>query len=204
MNNLKQIRMLTTNFPVFQGLKGIPLGLLLSILSMWASAQTGPAKDIVFPLGCSLVFICLYCIVHQFYNRIFGTVVRTNKQKIIEGMRGLVGGVIALLAFWVDVSLKPSCSVLGLVFASALLVDYVSVTRQTKERLLLFYPAAALFMILLSVLPIFGINWWNPLGIKALMYGVCTVVGLLFIVLGVLMHISLEKLLLGTVELSHE
>lgn len=204
MNNLKQIRMLTTNFPVFQGLKGIPLGLLLSILSMWASAQTGPAKDIVFPLGCSLVFICLYCIVHQFYNRIFGTVVRTNKQKIMEGMRGLVGGVIALLAFWVDVSLKPSFSVLGLVFASALLVDYVSVTRQTKEWLLLFYPAAALFMILLSVLPIFGINWWNPLGIKALMYGVCTVVGLLFIVLGVLMHISLEKLLLGTVELSHE
>ena len=204
MNNLKQIRMLTTNFPVFQGLKGIPLGLLLSILSMWASAQTGPAKDIVFPLGCSLVFICLYCIVHQFYNRIFGTVVRTNKQKIMEGIRGLVGGVIALSAFWVDVSLKPSFSVLGLVFASSILVDYVCITRQAKERLLLFYPAAALFLILLSVLPIFGIDWWNPLGIKALLLGVCTVAGLIIVVLGVLMHISLENLLLDTMELNHE
>ena len=204
MNNLKQIRMLTTNFSTFQGLKGVPLGLLLSVISLWASAQTGPANDILFPLGCSLLFIYLYWVVHQFYVRIFGTVTLTNKQKIIAGIRDSVIGAAALAAFWVDVSLETSFSVLGLVFASALLVDYVRIARQTKEGLLLFYPAAALLMLLLSVLPALGINWWNLLGIKALILGICIVAGLLFTVLGVLVHISLENLLLHPMELNHE
>jgi len=181
----------------------VPLGLLLSILSLWSSAQTGPAKSILFPLSCSLVFVYLYWVVHRFYIRIFGTVMLTNKQKMIEGVRGLIIGAVALAAFWIDVSLQPTFSVLGLVFAGSFLAEYVRITRQTNERLLLFYPAAALFLMLLSVLPTFGINWWNPLGIKALILGVCTVAELLIAVLGVLVHISLENLLLHTMEPNH-
>ncbi|MEN8172170.1 MAG: hypothetical protein ABFS03_04745 [Chloroflexota bacterium] len=204
MSNIQQVRTLTTNFSTYQGLKGVPLGLLLSIISLWASAQTGPAKSILFPLSCSLVFIYLYWVVHRFYMRIFGTVMLTRKQKMVEVLRGFVLGTAALAAFWIDVSLQPAFSMLGLVFAGSFLLEYLRIHQQSKERLLLFYPAAALFLILLSVLPIMGINWWNPLGIKALIIGICTVAGLLIAVLGVLVHISLENILQQPMELNHE
>lgn len=204
MKNPQQIRMLTINFSVFQGLKQVPLGLLLFVISLWSSAQSGLAKDILFPVGCSLVFFYLYWLVHQFYTQIFGTVILTNKQRLFEWIRGIIGAIAALVAFWVDVSQKLSFSLLGLVFASAFLVEYMRITRQVKERILLFYPAAALLLILLSVLPFLGINWWNPLGIKALLLGVCTVAGVLFTVLGIITHISLEISLMQAVEQKHE
>ena len=204
MKNPQQIRMLTTNFSVFQGLKQVPLGLLLLVISLWSSAQSGPAKSILFPVGCSLVFFYLYWLVQQFYTQIFGTVVLTNKQRLFEGIRGFIGAIAGLAAFWVDVSLKPSFSLIGLVFASAFLLEYIRITRQVKERILLFYPASALLLILLSVLPFLGINWWNPLGIKALLLGVCTIAGLLLAVTGIITHISLENLLMQVMEQKHE
>ncbi len=204
MKNPQQIRMLTINFSVFQGLKLVPLGLLLLVISLWSSAQSGPAKNILFPVGCSLVFFYLYWLVQQFYSQIFGTVTLTNKQRLYEGIRGIIGATAGLAAFWVDTSLQSTFSLLGLVFAGAFLAEYMRITRQVKERILLFYPAATLLLILLSVLPFLGINWWNPLGIKALLLGVCTVAGLLFAVTGIITHISLENLLMQMVGQKHE
>ena len=204
MNNLKHVRMLTSNFSAYQGLKGVPLGLLLLVISLWASAKTGPAPALFFPVGISIVFIYLFWVVDQYYNRVFGMVVLTKKQKIINGTRDALIGTGALIAFWVDVSKTPSFSMLGFIFAGAIVFDYVRISRHTNERLLLFYPISALLMIALSLLPVFGINWWIPLGIKALILGVCAAAGLVFSVLGILVHISFENLLLHTTEVSGE
>ena len=204
MSNLKQVRRLTTNFSMYQGLKGIPLGLLLLIISLWASAKTGPAPALLFPVGSSILFVYLYWIVNQFYNRVYGVVIPENRQKIITHICEAVIGVGALIAFWADVTISPAFSTLGLVFASALLVDYVRVARKTEERLLLFYPLAVLLMTTLSLLPVFDINWWAPLGIKALIYAICATAGLMFTVLGLIVHISFENLLLHIEEVNGE
>lgn len=204
MSNLKQVRTLTTNFSMYQGLKGVPFGLLLLIISLWASAQAEPAPSLFFPVGISIVFFYLYWIVNQFYNRVYGVVIPENKQKIITRICEVVIGVGALIAFWVDVSISPAFSTLGLVFASALLVDYVRVAPKTEERLLLFYPFAILLMTVLSLLPVFDINWWAPLGIKALIFAICASAGLMFAVLGVIVHISFEYLLLRIEDSSSE
>jgi hypothetical protein len=189
---------------MYQGLKGIPFGLLLLIISLWASAKTEPAPMLFFPVGTSIVFVYLYWIVNQFYNRVYGVVIPENKQKIITHIGEVVIGVGALIAFWVDISISPTFSTLGLVFASALLVDYVRVAPKTEERLLLFYPIAALLMTTLSLLPVFDINWWTPLGLKALIFAICATAGLMFAVLGVIVHISFENLLLHMEEASDE
>jgi hypothetical protein len=204
MNKLEQVRTLTANFSTYQGLKGIPLGLLLLIVSLWANAQTGLAPVLYFPMGISVIFVYLYWIVNQFYNRVYGVVVPENKQKIISYIREAVIGVGALTAFWVDVSISPVFSTLGLVFASALLVDYVRVVWKTEERLLLFYPIAAFLMLALSLVPVLDINWWAPLGIKALILAICATAGLMFTILGVITHISLENLLLNMEGISGE
>jgi DNA-binding transcriptional ArsR family regulator len=199
MINLNQVHSLTTNFSSYQGLKGIPLGLLLMILSLWASAQAGPGPALYFPVGISIVFVYLYWIVNRFYARVYGVVVPDNNQKIISRVREISLGIGALLAFWVDVSFSPAFSTLGLVFASALLVDYSRVAGKSGDRLLLFYPIAALLITILSLIPVLNVNWWEPLGIKALLLAVCATAGLLFIILGVITHISFENLLLSNV-----
>ena len=196
MSNIKQVHRLTINFSMYQGLKGIPLGLLLLIISLWANAQTGPAPNLFFPVSISVIFVYLYWIVNQFYNRVYGVVVPENKQKINRHIQEAVIGVGALIAFWVDVSVSPAFSTLGLIFASALLVDYVRVARKTEDRLLLFYPIAAFLMTALSLVPVFDVNWWAPLGFKALILAICSAAGLMFVVLGVITHISFEYLLL--------
>lgn len=204
MNNLNRAHSLATNFSAYQGLKGIPLGLLLMLISFWASAQTAPGPALYFPVGITILFGYLYWLVNQFYTRVFGVVVPDNKLKIISRVGEISLGISALIAFWADVTYSPAFSILGLIFAGALLFDYRRVAGKSKDHLLLFYPIAALLMTVLSLIPMFNINWWEPLGIKALLYAVCATAGLLFVILGVVMHISFEKLLWNIEETSGE
>lgn len=196
MDNLKQIHALTENFSSFQGLKGIPLGLLLMVLSIWASAQTGPGPALYFPVGISVVLIYLYWSVTRFYAQVFGTVVPNHRQKLVNSSVEIGIAAVALLSFWADTSFSHAFSTLGLVFAIAMLVDYRRVAGRSKDTFLLFYPAAALLMVSLSIAPLFDLNWWEPLGIKALLLGICAAAGMCFIILGVITHISFEAQLM--------
>jgi hypothetical protein len=204
MHKLDHVQSLTTNFSFFQGLKGIPLGLLLMVLSVWASAQTGPGPALLFPIGSVVVLLGLYWIVCQFYQRVFGIVVQAKRRKTASYFREGFMGVAALVAFWIDTSLSISISVLGLIFAGAMLVDYGRVPEKTGNRLLWFYPASALLMLVLSLIPCFDLYWWETLGFKALMYGITTAAGMLFIILGVVAHIALENVFLEIEEAGGE
>jgi hypothetical protein len=173
-------------------------------ISLWASAQREPSPALYFPVSITIVFVYLYWIVNQYYTRVYGVVIPDNKQKVISRVGEISLGIAALIAFCVDVFFSPSFSTLGLVFASAMLVDFRHVAGKSGDRLLLFYPFASLLIAALSLTPVFDINWWEPLGIKALLQAVCTTAGLLFIILGVITHISLENLLLHIEETSGE
>jgi hypothetical protein len=100
-----------------------------------------------------------------------------------------------LVAFWIDVTIEPSFSLIGLVFAGDFIVEYFRITRYGKFRILRFYIFAMLVLFLLSILPIFGINWWKPIGIKHLLLGVTTVSGILSIITGLNLHKVLVNLL---------
>jgi hypothetical protein len=194
MQKQSHVRSLTTNFSFFQGLKGIPLGLLLMVLSIWASAQTAPGPALFFPIGSVVVLLGLYWIVYRFYQQVFGVVVQAKRRKTASTIREGLIGAAALAAFWIDTSLSISISVLGLIFAGAMLVDYGRVPGKTGNRLLWFYPAGALLMLSLSLIPFFNLTWWETLGFKALLYGITAAAGMLFIILGVATHIALENL----------
>ncbi|MDH5605439.1 MAG: hypothetical protein OEY93_00995 [Anaerolineae bacterium] len=204
MDNPQPVRTITTNFSGLQGLKQVPLGLMLSVISLWASAQTGPAKDIIFPVGCAILFFYIYQVVNNFYKRAFGTVIPTFKQRLLEAARVLVGAAAALTAFYVDVAIMPSISMVGLVFGVAILAEYFRISRKTNNNEMKYYPAAALFIFVLSSAPILGFNWWDPMGFKALILGICTVAGIAFTIIGMLTHISLENLLFLTGEMTNE
>jgi hypothetical protein len=204
MKDLNHVRMITTNFSTLQGLKMVPLGLLLLVISLWANAHHGTARDFLFPGGCVVAAFFIYWLVNRFYTQNYGIVLPTLKQRMREWILMLIGAVAGLAAFWFDVSIKSPVSLLGVVIAGAILADYVRIAWQVKGRALIYYPAAALLMILLSFLPIFGINWWKPIGIKALLLGVTIVTGLLFIIFGVLGHISLVNWLPPTAEVNNE
>ena len=204
MNTYKEIYMLTTRFSAYHGLKGIPVGLLLLVISLWANAQSGPSPSLFFPLSICILFAYLYWIVNRFYDRVFGVVIPEQRQKRIVCIYGAVSGIGALITFWVDVSLSPTFSVLCLFFSCLMLSDYLRLARQRGERLLYLYPAVALLMAVVSLLPLLGIEWWTLLGFKVPVLAVCAVFGLLISILGLIVHISFENLLLHVKETDGE
>ena len=194
MKDLNQVRMITANFSTFQGLKAVPIGLMLLVITLWANFQSGPApRELYFPGGCVVVGSFLYWRVSRFYTRTYGSVSPTRNQRRGEWIRGFICGAAGLAAFWLDVSLNPSLSLLGLVFAGSILAEYVRLTWKVKGTILRYFPVFILLLILLSVLPVLGLQWWEAVGIISLLYGVCIVAGLAIIVIGVIAHIMLEN-----------
>jgi hypothetical protein len=194
MKDLNQVRMITANFSTIQGLKMVPIGLMLLVITLWANFQSGPApRELYFPGGCIVVGSFFYWMVSRFYARTYGSVSPTRNQRRGEWIRGIICGAGGLAAFWLDVSLKPSFSLIGLVFAGSILAEYVRLTWKVKNPILRYYPVSILLLILLSVLPVLGLAWWETVGINSLMFGVCIVAGLVFIVLGVIAHLTLAN-----------
>jgi len=195
MKTPAHLRSLTANFSAYQGLKGIPVGLLLMLVSLWASAQSGPGPALYFPAAAALVLGWLYWITTRFYARVFGVVVPDRRQRIRNLTIEAALGICALAAFWIDTSLSLPLSALGVVFTAAILADYRRVAGSSTGALLWAYPAAALVMACLGLAPLLALNWWAPLGLKALLYAICAAAGLFFIILGLVTHISFATLL---------
>ena len=202
MKDLRQVRIITANFSMLQGLKMVPLGLLLMVVTLWANAQHGPARDFTLPGGCMVAAFFLYWLVAHYYSRTYGTVQPTLAQRRSEWFRGVVGGIVGLACFLADVNLKPPFSLIGLLFAGTIIAEYFRLTWKMKTILPLFYfnLAAALALALLSLLPAVGVVWWKPAGIRSLLLGVTTAAGILFVISGVMGHISLVQWLRPTGE----
>jgi hypothetical protein len=206
MKDLSTVRMVTTNFSTLQGLKMVPFGSLLLVVSLWANAQTGPARDFLYPGTCIVLAFFLYLLIVRYYNLTFGSVSPTHRQRSGEVIRSLVGGVVGLGAFLVDVYLRPPFSTLGVILAGVIGAEYIRLTWKMKWVAWLFYPNLAAFLLLvgLSLMPVFGVTWWKPVGIKALMLGVTTITGFLFILIGILDHFLLAQWLSPLHEVNHE
>jgi hypothetical protein len=140
-------------------------------------------------------------LIDRFYLHTFGRVQRTPESRHLEWLFSIIGGVLALGAFWLDVSFKLPVSLLGLVFAAGLLADYVRITWLVKGRFLLYYPLGAVLMAGLSILQWLGIpHWWLAFGIKHQLLGIAMAIGIFTMIAGIWGHLFLARTLPARME----
>ncbi len=205
MNELDRIRLITVNFSTLQGLKMVPLGLLLTVISVWANYGTGTwRRAVIFPGTCVVVAFFLYLIASWYYARFYGTVRPTAAMRRSQVIRGLLGGLVGLLAFLADITYKLPISFIGLVFGLASLVENIWIARQTGVRIEAVSFGVAALLAVLSLLPLAGVDWWRPLGMRSLLFGICVITGVLFIAQGIWEHTRLVRLLPVSGEANHE
>lgn len=196
MQDSNEIRFVATNYSNLQGLRTIPLGLCLILVCLWANSLQYPIQDYWAPAAYMAGALLLFWVIDRYYLRSFGRVLRTPESSRLEVLVSVVSGILALGAFWLDTSFKLSVSLLGLVFAAGLLVDYVRITWLVKGRFLLYYPLGAILLAGVSVLPLLGAaHWWQACGLKSQMIGIAIAIGLFSIIAGVWGHLFLLRTL---------
>jgi hypothetical protein len=195
MVDIKQIRFVATNYYNLQGLRAVPLGLCLLLVSLWANALQYPARDFLVPVASMVVSAILLFAIDRYYLRAFGRVRRTPESLRLEWMIGVVGGILALGAFWLDTTARLPVSLLGAVFAAGLLADYIRMTWLVKGRSLLYYPLGAILMAGVSLLPLIVPEWWHAVGLRSQMIGIAILIGIFCMLAGVWGHIYLVRTL---------
>ena len=186
MNEMERAQYITRNFQALQGLKLLPFGLFMLLMSTrdlgWP--WLGEAGDCTYTLPMFLVCIILYMVIDRYYKRRFGSV--QQKDASTQWLLGIamMGAFFGLLIF--EVAVKPPFSLIFLLI-SALLI-YAGIRTQRW-----YYWAIGVVLIALNLLPVilsltredlisgmFGF-WWN----FALGLGWC--------VIGLLDHIRLVR-----------
>jgi hypothetical protein len=197
MSDLQKTRFLAANYANLQALHAVPLGLFLLIVVVWANAQTGPASELGLPLIAAVVVFFIIRWIRGYYRARFGVVESPPAQKRLELVLGLLGGAVALAAFFADTGLDLPFSCIGLVFAAAFVVEYWRMHRAAPGRYLLPNTIAfTVLMVLLSLLPLFGLaGWWGWLGLHSQLLGVLAAAGLVIAVAGLLGHWCFIRLL---------
>ncbi|RPI93694.1 MAG: hypothetical protein EHM40_09050 [Chloroflexi bacterium] len=205
MNNVKQIRFIATNFYNLQGLRAVPLGLCLLLVTLWANRLQGPARDFFVPVLGLIGSLLLLFAVDRYYLHAFGRVQRTAESRRLEWLISVVGGILALCAFWLDITFKLPVSLLGLVFAAGLVADYIRITWLVKGHYLLYYPLGGFLMAGVSILQLLGVpNWWQIFGLKSQLLGITIVIGIFTMIAGIWGHIFLARTLPSRMEIDND
>ncbi len=187
MNSVKQTRFFAQNYPQLQGLRAVPLGLCLLIVTLWANLQNGPASDLTFPITASLICLAAYILIDQYYNRVYGKVKRTISHA--EFLLQVIAGVLALAAFIIDTSNKTNFSFLSLVFAAVFAFSGFWYWRSSK-LLLVTSLVFALIFAGLSILSIVGVkDWWHLFGLSHSLLAFTSLYGIFCVLAGIISHI---------------
>jgi hypothetical protein len=190
MLNIHKTRFIAANYSNLQGLKAVPIGVLLVLVVLWANWQRGPASDLALPILAALAALALSWLINRYYQTRFGRVENTASQKRFELVLGIVGGAVGLGAFILDTSLHLPVSLIGLVFAAAVVVEHLRMQWYAPGTYLLPLTLGWFAVLLLtSILPQLGAGeWWLRLGLRAQLFGVLVVVGTVMVMNGLLGH----------------
>ena len=192
--NLQKIRFAAANYSNLQGLKSIPVGLLLLAVSLWANLPSGPNRNLALPLILLLLMGVLYACIAGYYRRTLGWARPSKSYRRIEILFATAFSALALLGFVIDTSGLTSFSTLGIVFALGLLADYLRFNWPIKGKFLSYYPLMSLLLVAASIGPaMFFPNIWRELGFVDPMLGILSLVGVLIILIGLLGHIFLRQ-----------
>lgn len=193
---LSKIRFAAANYSRLQGLREVPVGMLVVFVSVWAMYNHGPTADLTAPLLATLGALLLYWLTGRYYDRTFGRVKQTRHQRNREIIASVLFSVLALLAFWLDTATQIPICTLGLVFAAALFENFWRATEAVRSEAFALFPenfAAAALILVISILPVFGISWWEFFGLKSQVVSVFMVIGIVIIVAGIWGHVRILR-----------
>lgn len=191
MNTINRTRFFTKNYPNLQGLRAIPPGLLLLILSLWANLLREAARNLTLPIAVSLICLTIYILIDRYYNRVYGKVKRSISHN--ELFISVIGGLLALAAFYNDTHNIINLSLMGLVFAIAFAFTGLWYWRPAKT-LLYINIILAFSLIFLCFLPLItNQEWWRIFGFKSLLLAFTFLYGLFCMVSGIIAHIYFIK-----------
>ena len=172
------------------------MGILVIFVSIWSMYNQGPTANLTAPLLVTLGTIILYWLTDRYYNRTFGQVKQTHSQRNWEVIASVVFGVLALLAFWLDTAMEIPFSALGLVFAGALLENFWRATGSVRKEAIALFPEnfiAAIVILVISILSVFGLNWWQLFGMKSQLVSVFMFIGIVLILAGIWGHLRILR-----------
>jgi len=189
-SEIQKTRFLAMNFSRLQGLRAVPTGLLLFLVTLWGNTLHGPARDFILPGSAVVVCGGLYILVDRYYQQTFGHVVASSESRRADLALSIIGGLVGLAAFLVDVQLKPPVSFIGLVFAAAFVWEYIRMVLNIHRWYIPLMPFFGLLIAVFSLLPALGLGgWWQQIGVKSELLGVCMVVGAVMLIAGLLSHL---------------
>jgi hypothetical protein len=167
-------------------------------VSIWALYNQGPTANLRAPILVALAAALLYGLTDRYYNHTFGQIKRTTRQRTVELVGSIVFGALGLLAFVADTAEIVPISWVGLVFAISFLEYFSRATPPEWRKIFSRFPenvVAASLIFVISLLPLFGISWWNALGIRSQVVGILLIVGIVIILTGIWGHIRLVSAL---------
>jgi hypothetical protein len=197
-NHYARLRFLAGNYSRLQGLREVPIGALVIFVALWSMDNRGASADLTAPVLATLACALLYWLTGCYYARTLGQVTQTKRQRGRETSASVVFSLLAILALWLDTALEIPFSVLGLVFAGALLENFWRATETVRKESLTLFPenfTAAILILAVSLLPLFGFPWWQVFGIRTQVQGVFLVIGLVIILAGFWGHLRIHRAL---------
>jgi len=197
-DRLRRIHDVTDNFFFWQGLRWIPLGAAMLTYSALRSADLPIASDAPEWISLLLFAVAMWLstsVLGRYYARHFGSVRGDASRHVVRtSVKWLVVYPAIVVAMLVDIELLPPFVVSGLAFAVA-----IEAYRQSTGGGRGHYTAFAIGLVAFSILPLFGIVPAGKQGLTPLI----GIVGLIYIVGGVLDHRELVRVLAPVQEGQH-
>jgi hypothetical protein len=188
-----QTKFISENYSMLHGLKAVPIGLLLFIVSFWANEVHDPIKNYSLLIAFVLGALLFYMAIDRYYKNTFGIVIPTYSSRRGYWVTQFGLGLLGLIACWVDITFDLPISFIGLGVASVFLFDKPKVAFPLNEfstiKLVL---AICVFFVSLS--PLFlGEDWWHIFGVHGTFLGISMLAGILTVIQGVIWHIFFVK-----------
>ena len=211
-HNLSKIQYITINYSRLQGLRSVPVGILLGLTGIWVILPAGQDGDLGLPLIMMAFTGLAYFAVDCYYARNFGQVTQTAQERGLEIISALIFGVLAFLSFLLDTRKTVPINFFALVMAAALFfpnfLRYGFYKLQKSPNTaaanaLALHPGdllAGLGLISIGLLPLSGWHWWEAFGFKEAFPALLIVCGLLVTITGVSGHIQFTRSLKGLEE----
>lgn len=197
MTDLQKIRFITANFPILQGLKLMPVGIILSYASVFNDAQVGKeTRDLSIPCLLTPLFIAAYVLIHLYYQRTFGRVESTTKSRGKDFLVSMVVLAVGYAAFAVDSMRWIPVSFFALFLALVLLWTQAWMVRQAGSKNLALFPPGLVCIALIflsALLPLMRDKAAGLFGFHYAMTLVGVVIGILYMFYGVLEHLFLVR-----------
>ena len=194
MAEREEIQFLTANYFTLQGLRAVPPGLTLLLVTLWANFTTRPSRIIYIPLLVIALGAALYWFIDRYYKNRYGQAIPKQEDRLRYVLIQILAGALGLAAFWADTRYLVPVSLIGLVFAAGFTYEFLRSANSGKGSGRVYHLILGVLIALVSFSPLFGLEpWWRALGLRGQLVGVIVVVSGIVLAAGVLDHFYLRS-----------